>query len=123
MSSQEKAWWVFDPAIDRPTYLHKLLTCYRQTPTVAAKAHANDRRLASRLYDDKAPLKAVLAAFLLAASRRRFRTPEAPALQPIRSLSYFLPIIDEIIDTPIDPGYIAYLWSKLTDEMGSFWQL
>ena len=67
--------------------------------------------------------KAVLAAFLLAASRRRFRTPEAPALQPIRSLSYFLPIIDEIIDTPIDPGYIAYLWSKLTDKMGSFWQL
>ena len=49
----------------------------------------------------------VEAAFLLATARRqRHRTARLP---PIRSLHYFLPIIEEVLRTAPDPGYADYL--------------
>ena len=38
----------------------------------------------------------------------RSYTLEAPPLAPVRSLHYFLPMIDEIRQQAIDPGYISY---------------
>lgn len=32
-----------------------------------------------------------------------------PLLTPIRSLHYFIPIIDELLSSPPDPGYLNYL--------------
>ena len=54
-----------------------------------------DRLLAAALYHRRVPVTAVENAMLLAASRRIFRSPDALPLQPIRSLYYVLPVIDE----------------------------
>ena len=62
-----------------------------------------------------------MAAFLLAAYRRRHRPQGSLPLQLVRSLHYCLPIIDEIVDTPIDPGYISYVQDKLIVDLGPFW--
>jgi len=48
-------------------------------------------------------------ALILAASRRIFRHPGAVLLQPIRSLHYLLPVIDELLQLRISQDYFRYL--------------
>jgi hypothetical protein len=57
----------------------------------------------------------VEAAFLLASLRRAARRPAAIPLGPIRSLHYFLPVIEELLRTPLHHGdaYLAHLRSKV----------
>jgi hypothetical protein len=105
--------WVFDPDLSREQYVQRLLDAYRQTPTTAGRVRPADRRLAVELFDRGVPLSMVQAAFSLAAARRIFRDPEAAPLHPIRSLHYFLPILDEIRSEPIGPDYIRYVEEKL----------
>ncbi len=105
--------WVFDPDLGREQYVLLLLDAYRQTPTTAGKVRPADRRLAVQLFDRGVPLSMVQAAFSLAAARRIFRDPAAELLHPIRSLHYFLPVLDEIRSEPIGPDYIHYVEWKL----------
>jgi hypothetical protein len=57
-------------------------------------------------------------AFHLAVARRTLlRQPQATPLQPIRSLAYFLPVIDEILSQPVDPDYLLYLRKRLDLEV------
>ncbi len=107
--------WVFDPDLGREQYVQRVLDGYRRTPTSAGNIRPADRRLAVHLFHRGVPLSMVKAAFSLAAARRVYRHPEAPPLAPIRSLHYFLPVIDEIRSAPIDPGYIRFLEWKLHD--------
>lgn len=101
-------WWHFDRALDRRQYVQRVLDGYRRTPTCAGRVRRADQRLAHRLYDQQIPLCLVEAAFSLAAMRRLYRPFEAAPLAPVRSLQYFLPILDEIRTQAIDPGYIVY---------------
>lgn len=57
------------------------------------------------------PLALIRAAFILG-SARRLSSPNAP-LPPIRSLHYFLPILEEIQREPLDPDYVEYLRQRL----------
>ena len=50
----------------------------------------------------------VQTALLLALNRREARAPDLPPLPPIRSLAYFLPIIEELRLNPPEPGYLTY---------------
>jgi hypothetical protein len=65
------------------------------------------------LYEHGLPLTIVQAALLTGAARRTFRTPDAPPLPPIRTLHYFLPLIEETLEYPPAPGLIEYLEGKL----------
>ncbi|MCP4967716.1 MAG: hypothetical protein GY926_21090 [bacterium] len=105
--------WVFDPDLRAEQYVQQLLDAYRQTPTTAGRVRPADRRLALQLFDRSVPLSMIKAAFSLAASRRILRDPEAAPLHPIRSLHYFLPVLDEIRYEPIGPDYIRYIEWKL----------
>ena len=105
--------WVFDTDLGREQYVQRLLDAYRQTPTTAGRVRPADRRLAVQLFERGVPLAMVQAAFSLAACRRTFREPDAAPLHPIRSLHYFLPVLDEIRSEPIDPEYIRYIEWKL----------
>ena len=49
----------------------------------------------------------------MATSRRLFRDPALPRLSPIRSLYYFLPIVEELLQYPLPHGYAQYLERKL----------
>ena len=104
--SDPATWWVFDSGVDENLYVRQVLEAYVTTPTTARRIRREDRRLAVRLYRQRVPLCAVLAALTLAAGRRIFRDFDATPLAPIRSLHYFLPVVDEILNTPIDPDYI-----------------
>ena len=49
----------------------------------------------------------------LAATRRLIRPVDAPPLGTIRSLAYFLPVIEEVLELRVTPDYFQYLRSKL----------
>ena len=106
-------WWVFDPTMGRERYVRQTLEGYRTTPTACGRVGRADHDLAVSLYQRAIPFTAVEGAFILAAARRASRDPQRHPLAPIGSLRYFLPIIREILDKPVDPGEISYLWLKM----------
>ena len=100
--------------MSRDDYRKQLLDLYRGLPHRAARRPSlYDRRLVDQLFERGVPLNVLETAFLLAIARRTGRDPQAPPLPPIRSLAYFLPLIDEALLLADDPGYLAYLRSKV----------
>ena len=95
--------------ISKNDYIRKVLDAYRRTPGTTGVIRRNDRLLAAALYDRGVSLTAVENALLLAASRRIFRPPDAIPLQPIRSLHYLLPVIDEVLRLRVSQDYFRYL--------------
>jgi hypothetical protein len=98
---------------DREKYIKQVLELYRDTPGTLGRVRREDRLLAADLHDRGITLSTIEAAFIVAATRRCFRPPDVHLLAPIRSMHYFLPVIDEILANPLDAAYIAYLKSKI----------
>ncbi len=90
-----------------------VLERYLWLPMTPARAGRQDRRCARALYAHRVPLKAVEAALLLAAARRMCRPKDAPPLRPIQALHYFLPVIEEVQRTGLEPGYAEHLRARL----------
>jgi hypothetical protein len=102
-----------DLETDCDIYVRRVLESYRSTPGTTGQVRRHDRLLAAELHRRGVPLSIVKSALLLAAVRRVLRPPQAPPLDTIRSLHYFLPVIDELIEAPLDPDYVGYLQWKL----------
>ena len=98
---------------DPHDYVERVLRAYRQTPTTMGTVRQADRLVAAELQAPGVSLQVVQNAFLLAAARRLMRAPGATPLTPIRSLAYFLPVIEEVMEMRISPNYFLYLESKL----------
>jgi len=99
---------------DEDRYIKKLLDLYLRLPQTPTRVSRHDRRLAQQLHQRQTPLETVESAFLLAIARRSFRDPALPPLQPIRSLHYFLPVIEELLATGVSSDYVQYLRRKLS---------
>jgi hypothetical protein len=99
--------------ITREEYIQKVLGAYRQTPGTAGTIRRPDRLLAAELYARSVPLCAVENAFVLAASRRLIRPVSAAPLTTIRSLAYFSPVIEEVLESRVNPSYYQYLRNKV----------
>lgn len=95
--------------IAKKDYIRKVLHAYRRTPGTTGAVRRSDRLLAAALYDRGVSATIVDNALILAASRRIFRPPDAVPLQPIRSLHYLLPVIDEVLQLRISQDYFRYL--------------
>ena len=50
---------------------------------------------------------------VLAAVRRLIRPADAPQLATVRPLAYFLPVIEEVLETDVGEEYFLYAWQKL----------
>lgn len=98
---------------DALLYLKTVLDSYLALPDTPARVSRYDRRLALQLFDRGVPFATVEAALLLATARRLCRPLDAPPLTPIRSLHYFLPLIQEITHQPLPKDYVRYLRHKL----------
>jgi hypothetical protein len=100
--------------MSRDLYIRRLLDLYLGLPhTAARRPSPADRRLAAKLFDQNVPWKTAETAILLALGRRIYRDPQAPPLNLIRSLAYFLPTIDELTHQPHSDSYLRYLHGKL----------
>ena len=105
-------WWVFDNKLTMSEYVNNIIEAFRNVPNASGRATQDDRKVAAALFKRRVPYEAVEGAFILAAERRKKRPYGRPPLKPISSIRYFLPIIKEILHTPIDPADISYLWWK-----------
>ncbi len=99
--------------MDQCEYVRRLLEAYRATPGTCGVIRTPDRLLAAQLHQRGVPLTAVENALILAAVRRMIRPNGAAPLATVRSLAYFLPVIDEVLAAAVDPGYYHHIRSKL----------
>ena len=95
------------------TYIRAVRDLYLQLPNTHKRFSRSDRRLASQLYQRHISIDTVRSALLLATARRLCRDPDTPVLPPVRSLHYFLPLIDEILLQPLPKGYLQYVEYKI----------
>jgi hypothetical protein len=100
-------------SLNRENYIKQVLDLYRCTPETLGRIRREDRLLAADLHDRGVSLSTLETAFVLAAARRCFRPSDARPLAPIRSIHYFMPVIEEILANPLDANYVAYLKSKI----------
>jgi hypothetical protein len=94
-------------------YSRRILDLYARLPGTPRKPRPADRRLIEQLHSRGVSAATVEAALFLAAARRVCRNPSKPPLPQIRSLAYFLPVIDELLETPLPNGYLAFVQSKV----------
>jgi len=97
----------------RQAYVNAVATHYARLPGTPTRASRRDRHLAATLHDRGVPLRVVWAAFVIAGARWAIRGNSQPKLEPIRTLHYFLPAIDEVLASNPDPDYLRFLARKL----------
>jgi hypothetical protein len=96
-------------------YIRQVLEAYRKTPGTMGAVRRADRTLAAQLYQRGVSVVVIENALVLAATRRLVRPAGAPPLGAIRSLAYFLPVIDEVRELRVSPDYFRYLRNKLAN--------
>ena len=103
-----------DQGLSQQEYVHQVLEAYRKTPGTTGTVRRADRTLAAQLYQRGLSVKVIENALVLVATRRLIRPAAAPPLDTIRSLAYFLPVIEEVLELRASPDYFDYLRHKLT---------
>ena len=98
---------------DQEQYIHQVLEAYRRTPGTTGTIRRPDRVLAAQLFQRGVTVGVIENAFVLAATRRLVRPADAPPLGTIRSLAYFLPVIEEVQELRVSPDYFQYLRHKV----------
>lgn len=96
---------------DAQEYVRAVLEYYLWLPGTSSVVSRHDRRCVQALYRRGIALHVVKAAMALAVARRTFRRGDP--LPRIRAVHYFLPIVEEVIQFPCDPGYVRYLEDHL----------
>lgn len=102
-----------DEGRSQEEYIRHVLEAYRKTPGTMGTARRADRLLAAQFYQRGVTVSVVENAFVLAAARRLTRPADAPPLGTIRSLAYFLPVIEEVLDMHVSPEYFQHVRRKL----------
>jgi hypothetical protein len=104
---------ILDPNSNPALYVTTVLTLYVDLPDTPLRASIPDQRQARTWFDRGVPLPVVESALLLACLRRAARPSDAPPLPRVRSLAYFQPVIEELLQQPAPVGYLDYLRLKL----------
>jgi len=99
--------------VEQREYVRRLLDAYRTTPGTAGVVRRADRSFAAQLHARDVPLEAAENALILAVARRLARPADAPPLSIIRSLAYFSPVIEEVLETQPNPEYFRHLRSRI----------
>jgi len=102
-----------DHGCGQEEYIRRVLEAYRQTPGTTGAVHRPDRVVAAQLYQRGVSVSVIENALVLAATRRLVRPADALPLGTIRSLAYFLPVIEEVLELRVSPDYFQYLRHKL----------
>jgi len=101
--------------MDRAAYVTRVLHLYRRLPGTLGRILRDDRRTALDLHRRDIPIAVVENALILVIARRARRpTHEQP--DPIRTLKYILPVIEELLAAPPPTGYLQYLQCRVRDE-------
>ena len=89
-----------------PAFCSAVLEGYRALPDTPNRSSRSDRSLAENWFHQQIPWPHIQAAFALALLRRHLRPEGSPPLPPIRSLHYFVPLLEEVSQQA--PRYVDY---------------
>ena len=92
-------------------YVSAVLEFYVWLPGTAAVTSRHDRRCARMLFARGVPVELAKSAMVVAIARRTFRTGQP--LPRVRALHFFVPVIEELAESPCEPGYVEYLELRL----------
>lgn len=104
---------ILEPNFNPALYVAAVLTLYVDLPDTPLRASVPDQRHARIWFDRGVPLEMAETALLLACLRRKARPSDVPPLPRIRSLAYFQPVVEELLEHPAPGGYLQYLRLKL----------
>jgi hypothetical protein len=99
--------------MDQREYVQRLLDAYRTTPGTVGVVRRPDRLFAAQLHESAVPLDVAENALTLAVARRLARPADAPPLSVIRSLAYFAPVIEEVLQTRPSQQYFHHLRQRI----------
>ena len=108
-----------NPLMAQKDYVDAVLDTYVSLLDTPNRTRRDDRYLAITWYRQGITLFQVKAAMLMATARRTFREADVWPLEPIRSLRYFVPLIEEIQRSDVDESYLRYLQEKLSSVLGA----
>jgi len=112
-------YWPYHRAASHPespeieAYVESVRQCFEDLGCTSGKLGAAGIETAKRLARRAIPLQLVLNAMLLGACRKLDSWLNGGPSDPIRSMSYFEPLIAEIQATPLPASYFEYLRSQL----------
>ena len=89
-------------------------------PIVRSSFGAADEKLARELFRNGVSLAQLERALLLGLSRKYVSSLNSIGTSPIYSLSYFLPLLDEVAQTETSDRYWEYLRRRL-DDLNAAW--
>ena len=92
-------------------YIRAVRDLYTRLPHTSGRFSRSDRQLAAVLFQRNIPFDTVRSAMLLAIVNRLYR--QGQPLPTIRSLHYFVPVINEILRQPLPRSYVHYLEYKI----------
>lgn len=104
---------ILDPATNPAWYVSAVLAFYLDLPDTPWRYTGLDQTTARGWFDRGIALPVVEAALLLACLRRLSRPAGVPPLPRVRSLAYFQPVVEELLENPPPEGYLPYLRLKL----------
>jgi hypothetical protein len=99
--------------MEQRVYVRRILEAYRATPGTSGAVRRPDRLFAAQLNERGVPIEVVENALTVAAVRRLARPADAPPLGMIRSLAYFSPVIEEVLQLKVGQDYFLHLRNKL----------
>jgi hypothetical protein len=95
------------------TYIQSVRECYLALGCGSGRFGAAEAAAARDMQRRGIPLAVIEDAMLMGACRKYSSWFEGRALEPIRGLSYFEPLIAEIQENPLPAGYSGYLRMKV----------
>ena len=99
---------------EQEAYMDSVRECFLALGCGSGKFGAAEAAAAGNLHRRGIPWSVLEEAMLLGACRKYTSWIEGQALEPIRSLTYFEPLIAEVQERPLPPGYSAYLRKKVS---------
>jgi hypothetical protein len=101
--------------IEESGFVGEVRTRLLKYPIVSSAFGAADEKLARELFRNGVSLEQVERALLLGLSRKYVSSLSSLSASPIYSLSYFLPLLDEVAQTETSDRYWEYLRRRLED--------
>jgi len=90
-------------------YLESICECYEKLGCTSGKLNAAGIEITKRFYRSSIPIDVVTGAMLLGACRKYESWLNGGTCEPIRSMAYFEPLVEEIQANPLPDGYSGYL--------------
>lgn len=120
------AWWPYGRVSDGPAgraadavpaeraYVARIRQLLGEASCVQGAFTPADERLAADWYVRGIEFETVRHAWLLGCTRKSFSLLDRPSAEPIRSLRYFVPVLEEVLAGDFPPDY----WSHLEFNLG-----